>query len=192
MKHRSCICFIIAALSLLLCLSAFAETGITPSRQYQQEDQDELPEVLNVGYPLQCGDFSLMIMGQPVVTKSSVGMVAELDMNFLIIRIGFTNLSDRTIGWMMPDSFSLTETYNSRRYGTYRMEPIISAKVAAGFKLPAFFTPIEPGKTLQTPLVFSVYPGAQSWVLTFTPRTIGEETSDAEPVSFRLPAAILQ
>ena len=190
MKHR--IFFLTALLILLLCLSAAADTGITPVSEYISKDTDELPDVLNIGVPLQCGDLQIMLMGQPVLTKSNLGMIAELDMNYLTIRLGFTNTSDKTVGWLMPDSFLVQETWNHRIYGAYRLDPIISAKVAAGFKLPVFFTPIEPGKTLQTPLVFSVYPGAQSWILSFSPRMIGEEAPNAETVRFQLPAAVTQ
>lgn len=190
MKYR--IFLLTVALSLLLCLSAAADTGITPVREYITKDTDALPDILNVGVPLQCGDLQIMLMGQPVLTKSNVGMVAELDMNYLTVRLAFTNNSEKTVGWLMPDSFLVQETWNHRIYGAYHLDPITSAKVAAGFKLPVFLTPIEPGKTLQTPLVFSVYPGAQSWILSFSPRTIGEEAPSAETVRFQLPAVITQ
>ena len=93
MKHR--IFFLTALLILLLCLSAAADTGITPVSEYISKDTDELPDVLNIGVPLQCGDLQIMLMGQPVLTKSNLGMIAELDMNYLTIRLGFTNTSDK-------------------------------------------------------------------------------------------------
>ena len=58
-------------------------------------------------------------------------------------------------------------------------------------ELPAFYTEIEPGKMMQTVLVFSVFSGAQSWVVNFDPHVFGEEAS-GEPFRFQIPPALLQ
>lgn len=189
--NKHLIFFLILAFILLLHMPAAGNEGISFMRDYHPSGIPELPEVLNVGIPMYCGNYQIQIMGQPIITKSGIGMVADLDMYYLIIRVGLTNMSEKTVGWLTPGSFIIQETYNRRIYGTYSMDPIISAKFAAGFKLPAFYTQIEPGQTLQTPLVFSVYSGAQSWVLTFDPHVFGQEEA-AEPIRFQIPAALLQ
>ena len=180
--------FIIAG--LFTAMPAAGEGNIVLSRDYQPTGVSELPQVLNVGIPLECGRYEIRIMGQPIITKASLGMVADLDLYYLIIRVGLTNIGEQTIGWLTPDSFEIRETYHGRVYGTYKMDPIISAKIAAGFKLPAFYTQIEPGGSIQTTLVFSVYYGAESWILTFAPHVFGDEA--AKTIEFQIPQGLMQ
>ncbi len=164
---------------------------IVPLREYQAPEADELPDILYQGNPMECEPYQIRLMGQPALTKSSLGMIASHDLNFLILRVGLTNMTENTIGWLTPDSFLVQEIYNSRIYGTYTFNTIMSAKVAAGFNLPAFYEPVKPGQTMQTILVFKVFPGAQGWILTFSPKHFGEEEASCS-VSFRLPPAIVQ
>lgn len=192
MKANKHLTFLLVLFAVLFFrLPASGDEWLMFKRDYHPSSIPELPEVLNVGIPLDCGAYELQIMGQPIITKSGIGMVADLDMNYLIIRVGLTNKTGKTVGWLTSDSFILQETYNSRIYGTYTMDPIISAKFSAGFKLPAFYTPIEPGKMIQTVIVFSVYSGAQSWVVSFDPHVFGEEAS-GEPFLFQIPQPLPQ
>ena len=66
----------------------------------------------------------------------------------------------------------------------------MSAKAAAGFSTKAFYAPIQPGATLQTALVFAVFPEAEGWIFTLSPYVLGGEAE--ESVQFMLPAAIVQ
>ncbi len=182
-------------LALLACLAWIflpaRASDVVLVRDYRAPEGDVLPEVLNAGIPLECEPYQIRVMGQPVVTKSNNGMIASKDMNFLIIRIGLTNLSDAPIGWLTPDSFLVRETYMGRIYGTYTFNTIMSTKAAAGFNLPAFYKPVNPGETMQTAIVFKVFPGAQGWILKFTPRHFGEDEASCS-VEFQLPQAVIQ
>lgn len=175
---------------LWICLPAQAGE-IVPVRDYRVPKAGELPEILYAGVPMDCGPYQIRVMGQPVVTKSNNGMIASHDMNFLIIRIGLTNISDKTVGWLTPDSFLVRETFMGRIYGTYTFNTIVSAKAAAGFNLSAFFKPVNPGETMQTAIVFKVFPGAEGWILSFSPKTFGEENPSCS-VEFQLPPAVIQ
>ena len=145
---------------LLSCLPAFAGDAI-PSSDYMALEPDELPEVLNVGTVLEDGDYAIQIKGQPVVTRSSNSLIASLDLNYLIVRVGITNNGEETVGWLTPDSFHVQETYMGHAYGTYPLNTIMSAKASVGYSQPAFYSAIEPGKTLDTTLLFEVFPEAQ-------------------------------
>lgn len=149
------------------------------------------PEILNVGSILECGDYQIQIMGQPVVTKSSNSIIADLDLKYLIVRIGISNTSDQTKKWLAPNSFTAQETYLNHAYGTYHLDYIMSAKASSGFNLPPFFSSIEPGKMLSTVLVFEIFPEAENWIITFSPSTFTGETS-SENVKFLLPKALKQ
>ena len=149
------------------------------------------PEILNVGTTLDCGDYKIQILGQPVVTKSSNSIIADLDLKYLIVRIGITNTSDQTKKWLTPNTFTAQETYLNHAYGIYRLDYIMSAKASSGFNLPAFFSSIESGKMLSTILVFEVFPEAENWIITFSPSTFTGETS-FENVKFLLPKALKQ
>ena len=175
---------------LLSCLPAFAGDAI-PSSDYMALEPAELPEVLNVGTVLEDGSYAIQIKGQPVVTKSSNDLIAYLDMNYLIVRVGITNLSDETVGWLSHDSFHVQEIFLGRAYGTYPLNTIMSAKASVGYSQPAFYSTIEPGKTMDTTLVFEVFPEAQGWVFEFTPKILGNAEADAS-ISFQLPKALIQ
>ena len=175
---------------LLICLPAFAGDAI-PSSDYIALEPTDLPEVLNVGTVLEDGSYAIQIKGQPVVTKSSNSLIAYLDMKYLIVRVGITNNGKEAVGWLSPDSFHVQETYMGHAYGTYAINTIMSAKASVGYSQPAFYTAIEPGKTLETTLVFEVFPEAQGWVFEFTPKVLGNAEADAS-ISFQLPKALVQ
>ena len=175
---------------LLSCLPAFAGDAI-PSSDYIALEPTELPEVLNVGMVLEDRNYAIQIKGQPVVTKSSNSLIAALDLKYLIVRVGITNLSEEPVGWLSQDSFHVQETYMGHAYGTYSLNTIMSAKASVGYSQPAFYGTIEPGKTLETTLVFEVFPEAQGWVFEFTPKVLGNAEADAS-ISFQLPKALVQ
>ena len=162
-----------------------------PSKDYQASDTSNFPEILNVGTVLECGDFKIQVMGQPVVTKSSNQIIADEDRKFLIIRLGITNSGEETAGWLVPDSFHVRETYMGHAYGTYYLDTIMSAKASVGYSQPIFYSAIEPGKMMQTTLVFEVFPEAQGWIFEFTPQTFAD-ASKTNSVSFLLPKALIQ
>lgn len=171
-------------------LPSFAGDAI-PSSRYFTLTPAELPEVLNVGTILEAGNYAIQIKGQPVVTKSANSLIAYLDMKYLIVRVGITNLSEETIGWLAPDSFHVQETYMGHAYGTYALNTIMSAKSSVGYSQPAFYEEIEAGKTMDTTLVFDVFPEAQGWVFEFTPKMLGNAETEAS-ISFQLPKALVQ
>lgn len=162
-----------------------------PSKEYQPADASDFPETLNVGTVLDCGKLKIQIMGQPVVTKSSNTLIADEDRKFLIIRVGITNSGEETEGWLLPDSFHVRETYMGHAYGTYSLDTVMSAKASVGYSQPVFYSAIEPGKTMQTTLVFEVFPEAQGWIFEFTPQTFADG-SKADSVRFLLPKALIQ
>lgn len=181
----------IAVFSLLLIWIPAIGGSAIPSSEYKTIADPGFPEVLNIGTVLECGDFKIQVMGQPVVTKSSNSMIADGDMKYLIVRVGITNLSEQRIGWLSPDSFQVQEVYLSHAYGIYSLDSIMSAKASVGFSQPPFFTLIEAGKMVQTTLVFEVFPEAQGWILSFTPKTVDNDT-ELGSVQFTLPKALIQ
>ncbi len=191
MKIRHCILFLTVLFCFLQISLPVRASDVVLTRDYRPPEAGGLPDVLYAGMPMDCGPYQIRVMGQPVLTKSNNGMIASKDMNFLIIRIGLTNIDDKTLGWLLPDSFLVEEVFNGRVYGTYTFNTIMSAKAASGFNLPAFFKPIKPGETMQTAIVFKAYPGAQEWILTFSPKHFGDEEAECS-VRFRLPPAVIQ
>lgn len=180
--------FVLAALfALFFPVSAF---DVIPSQDYEFPEGDFLPEVLNVNQVIECGDFSFRLTYPPLVSKSMNSIVGDNDLRYLILRVGITNNREETIGWISPESFSIREVYRNRYYGTYPMDPLMSAKGAKGYSDPAFYSPIKPGETLRTMIVFPVYPEAEYWVMTLTPFIFGEKPG--ESVVFTLPKANYQ
>ena len=162
-----------------------------PIKDYQLNLETNFPDILNIGTVLESGIYKIQLMAQPVISKSSNSLVADWDMKYIIIRIGITNNGEETIGWFSPDSFHIQEIYLNHTYGTYKLDTILSAKASVGYSQPFFYSPIEPGKMLQTALVFEICPEAQGWILKFTPNTLGSEKSDIL-IQFQLPKALMQ
>lgn len=168
--------------------AVFADDGITPGYLYRPEKDPAIPQKLYVGWIKECGRFSIRILQQPILTKSTNYMVADADTMYLTVRVAITNKSSESAGWLAADSFILQDTYYGRIYGTYKLDVPISAKSAQGFKTPVFFSEIKPGDTLNTVLVFEVYPDVESYIMTFSPRAM-TEASPEDTVSFVLPYA---
>lgn len=190
-KIKTFFSFFMISLGLLLVSRNVFGQNIMLSSEYAKSIVPDFPEVLNVGVKLECKDYQIQIMGQPVVSKSNNALIADLDMSYLIVRVGITNTGDRPIQWITPASFTVQETYLSHAYGIYPLDAIMSAKAASGFNLPAFFTMILPEKTLSTVLAFEVFPDAENWIITFSPSTFSNEiVSDC--VNFMLPKALKQ
>lgn len=190
MKKKSYLVIMTLVLCMMSWIPSFAD-GAMPSKDYLISNEANLPDILNVGTVLECGDYKIQIMGQPVVTKSSNTIVADLDMKFLVVRVGITNAGDETVGWITPDSFHVREVYMSHLYGTYKLDTIMSAKASVGYSQPVFYSPIEPGKMMQTTLVFKVFPEAQGWIFSFEPKTFADDKTD-DVVQFLLPKALMQ
>ena len=187
MKHK--LTLITLILCLLICFPA-AAYDVIPSAEYDFPDGSQLPGVLNVGGTIECGNYSFRLTHQPVVSKSMNSIIGDYDFQYLIVRAAITNNSDETVGWIAPDSFSLREVYRNREYGTYLFDPLMSAKGAAGYSVNAFYSPIAPGDSLQTVLVFDVFPEADSWIFRLSPHVFGEDAD--ESVEFMLPQAYFQ
>ena len=151
---------------------------------------EELPAVLYPGKILETDAYQLQLMGQPILTKSSLGMVADNGGKYLILRFGITNKTDHIIYRMMPQSFSAQELIGEKFGKSYELDYIMSAKVSAGFHIPAFFAKVNPGETLYTAVVFEVLPKADNWLITFTPSFFSGETM--ESVSFLIPEVLDQ
>ena len=177
-------------LMLLFPLLTASAADVIPSKDYPFPDDSELPPVLNVGYPLECGNFKIQLTVQPVITKSMHAIVADNDMKYMILRVGITNLGEETVGWLTPDSFQLTELYRNREYGRTNLNFLMSARIAPGYTLKTFYSAIAPGQMLMTLLVFDVFDEAEQWIMTFSPHTFDEVP--AETIRFRLPMAYVQ
>lgn len=171
---------------LLLPASAY---DLIPSEEYPMPDDSNMPEVLNIGTVLDCGDYSIRLMSQPVITKSIHTLIADNDWKYMVLRVGISNNGTDPAGWLTTDSFGLEEVYRNRIYGKYKLDYLMSAKSAAGYYLNPFYTIIAPGQTVQTALVFEIFPDADFWIFTFTPHMLGE--SAGESIRFRLPKAII-
>lgn len=181
--------FLLTLLLLAAVLPA-AAFDVIPSQDYPFSDGSNLPQLLGTYQPLECGNYAISIINTPTITKSMNGNVADYDFKYLIVRVGITNKTDQTIGWIAPDSFSVQEVFRNRIYGTYPMDYLMSAKAAKGYSQNAFYTSIAPGATLNTMIVFDIFPDAESWIFSFTPHVFGEESECS--VSFMLPKAINQ
>ena len=190
MKNKSSIIFFSFILFFLPPLMSAYGFDVIPSKDYPFPDDSELPPVLNVGVPMECGDYKIQLIAQPVISKSMHAIVADDDMKYMILRVGITNNSEETVGWLTPDSFELKEIYRNRLYGKTLLNSLMSARISAGYSLKTFYAAIDPGQMLLTPLVFDVFPEAEGWILTFSPHVFGEEAADS--VQFRLPKALIQ
>ena len=175
---------------LLFFLIPVCNADVIPSKEYPFPDGSELPPVLNVGVPMECGDYEIRLISQPIITKSMHAIVADDDMKYMILRVGITNNGEETVGWLTPDSFELQEIYRNKLYGKTLLNSLMSARISAGYSLKTFYAGIEPGQMLLTPIVFDVFPEAEGWILTFSPHVFGEEA--AETIQFRLPKAAIQ
>ncbi len=151
---------------------------------------EELPAVLTLGKILETDAYQLQLMGQPILSKSSRGMVADDRDKYLILRFGITNKTDHFVYRMMPQSFSAKELMGDKIGKSYELDYIMSAKVSEGFRIPAFFTKVNPGETLYTAVVFEVLPEADNWLITFSPSFFSGETM--ESVSFLIPEVLEQ
>ena len=152
------------------------------------EQENEIPGILWTGMQARCGNFSIKLLQDPVLVKSTNYMISPSDTKYLIIRLAVTNIGSETEGWLSSESFIVQDTYRGRIYGTYKLNITISAKVSVRSMEEAFFAVIEPGKTVQMDLAFSVYPDVESWVFTFAPQHFGGEPE--EIIRFRLPRAL--
>lgn len=179
------VCFFLLAAAL-----PCPASDVTISYYYRQEPNPDIPNRLYVGWVADCGDFSIKLLQQPVITKSNNYLVADAETEYLVLRVAITNKTNESLGWLAPDSFSLQDTYLSRIYGTYALDIAESAKVASGFHQQVFYSEIHPKDTLYTSLVFSVYPDVSSWIFTFAPHAFGQEP--AETVRFRIPYPIFE
>lgn len=184
---------LLLSLSVLFLLSiALPVCGfdIVPSEEYPFPAEEEFPPVVNIGQIIECGHFRFQIQYQPVLIKSFQGMIATRDYKYMFLRVTITNTSEESIGWLAPDSFQLQEVFQKRIYGTYQLDYLMSAKGAVGYSCKAFYSPIAPGGTLQTLLVFTVYPDVDNWIFTLSPHVFGEEAE--ETVQFLMPKAVVQ
>lgn len=172
-------------LFILICAATFSVLFFAISAS-----AEGLPAVLNPGMILETDTYQIQLMGQPVLTKSSLGMVADGWDKYLILRFGITNKSDHVFYRMMPQSFSAQELKGDDLDDFYKLDYIMSAKVSAGFHIPAFFTKVNPGETLYTAVVFEVSQKADNWLITFTPSFFSGETM--ESVSFLVPPVLNQ
>ena len=178
------VCFLFSG---LICVSGF---DVVPSDLYAFPEEIDLPPVLNVGEVIDCGSYSFRILNQPVFSKSFQAMIASKDLKYLTMRVAITNNSDETVGWIAPASFQLQELFRNQIFGTYKLDYLMSAKAAAGFSWKAFYSPIAPGETLQTLLVFSVFQEVNDWIFSFSPHMMGE--NPGETIQFRVPKVIVQ
>ena len=179
--------FIMVLFTGLLSASGF---DVIPSESYDFPVDGNFPPVLNVGEAIECGDYTFRIMYPPVLAKSFQAMIASKDLKYLTMRVGITNNSEETIGWIAPDSFQVQEIIRNQLFGTYKLDYLMSAKAAAGYSWKAFYSAIAPGETLQTLIVFSVFQEANDWIFYLSPHMFGE--SSKETVKFRLPAVTVQ
>ncbi len=190
MKSNILFLFLVLAL-LAVSGNVYADHAVTETEYRNQMDLHNIPEVLNVNSWIDCGNFQIRLMAQPVVTASTTNLKASGNQSFLVVRASIKNLSDSPVSWLEPKSFQVKEYYLDILGGTYTLNHYMSAKTAQSFNLPAFFTQIQPESELSTVLVFEVYGNVDGWVMTFSPFTRDEE-KPVESVSFTLPKALRQ
>lgn len=183
-EKRLFICFIFLSLFLLRPVSVRAE--ISSEKDYRPDPNVELPVLMNVGTSLDCGVLRLRLLANPILTKSSSGVTAEEDLEYLILRLGITNTSDEVVMPLSPESFFATELYHQVRYGEYELDYALSAKTAGSMENAPFFTPIFPGQELQTVIAFSTYPLPGTWLIRFVPIVKGSGPLGDE-IEFMLP-----
>ena len=189
MRNRIMLLLFICLMSLSVVFPAGA-LDVPYDSWYRPTPDPDMPKVLYVGYAAECGDFSIKLLQQPVLTKSNNHLVADGDMQYLVIRVAITNKTDESLGWFAPDSFMVQDTYKGRIYGTYSISLPESCKVASGFHQQVFYSEIKPKDTLYTSVVFSVYPDVSSFILVFTPHAFGEEPTDT--VRFQIPTPVFE
>lgn len=190
MKNRLSLLLVVLCLFFMLALQVCDASDVTISYYYRPPQDPNIPNKLYVGWVADCGDYSIKLLQQPVITKSNNYLVADEDMMYLVLRVAITNKTDESLGWLAPDSFKVQDTYLGRIYGTYSMDLGESAKVAAGFHQQVFYSEIKPKDTLYTSLVFTVYPDVKSWIMIFAPHAFGEEP--AETVRFQIPVPVFE
>ena len=176
---------------LLLCPAAVQADGAVTLSEYSRNIHSELPDVLYAGLTIEDESFRLRLMSAPVLSRSTHQMVADLDMKYLLIRLEITNKGGETVSWLKHESFTVQDTYLGRVYGTFKLDIAASAKTSNTAALDVFYSKIEPGKTLQTVLVFEVYPDVESFIFTFSPQTF-YGGSLGSSIQFRLPRALVQ
>ena len=179
---------IICPVMLLLIVPAYA-SELTPIGRYHFEPDPDLPRTLYVGRTLDCGGYSILLLQQPVIGKYSLKLIADNDLEYLTVRVAITNNSEKARGWLDAESFKILETYKGLIYSTYDLDIPVSAKASEKHGQQAYFDKIDPGETMYTTLVFSVYPDVDGWILRFSPRAFYEE-SPAETISFQLPKVL--
>ena len=179
--------FFILIFILLCSFGAAAADMAQTENQYRSEMvMPDMPEVLNPNTWLDCGDLQLRLMGQPLVTKSISSLMASGDKSWLVQRIGIMNNSEEPVIWLDPQSFRVEEYYLNLLGRTYPLNSYMSAKSAAAYSLPPFYTIIQPGAELSTVIAFEVYGDVDGWIMTFSPFT-REMDGPAESFSFTLP-----
>lgn len=181
--------FIVILVLLCSSMSVFADLAKT-EQEYREEQSITLPETLKMGSAMDCGDYTIRMMALPSGTTSILGNNAGTNKKYLILRLGITNNSDHMISWLDEKSFSLREYYMGEYYGTYALNQIVGAKAAQSIGFGAYFMPIQPGEELSTVIAFEVFPGADGWVMTFSPFT-REEDGPKESIEFKIPDVIL-
>lgn len=187
---RCSLSMMVAGIICLLTVLCAAASDVTISYYYRPEQNPEIPNRLYVGWVAECGEYSIKLLQQPVITKSNNYLVADAETEYMVLRVAITNNTDESLGWLAPDSFMLQDTYLGRIYGSYAMDIGESCKVASGFHEQVFYSEIKPKDTLYTSVVFSVYPDVSSWILNFAPHAFGEEPRG--PIRFQIPLPIIQ
>ena len=180
--------WMICLIMLLLNAPAFA-SDVVPIERYHFEKDPDMPEPLYVGQVLECGDYSIRLLQQPVIGKYTNKLIADNELEYLMVRVAIVNKSNKIRGWLNPNSFKVLEIYKGHMFSTYDLDVSASAVTAEGFGQPAYFEEIGAGDTLYTTLVFSVYPEVDGWVMRFAPRAYYED-APAETVTFQLPKAV--
>ncbi len=185
------ILFLLLMVSFAFYGSCHADTALTETQYRNQMSTEVFPETLNINTPINCGNYQIRVLGQPLVTVSTSGIHAYDDKSYLIIRVGIKNLSEEPIVWLDPKSFHVQEYYLDIFGATYDLNYYMSAKAAQAYSIPAFYSVINPQQELLSMLVFEVYGEVDGWILSFSPFT-REMNEASESISFVLPKFIRQ
>lgn len=186
--------FIFSILLFILLFSfsiSFADGIITEKEYRDAMTMDSFPNIIKVNEWIDCGEYQIRIMGQPLVTASTSKLHAYDDKSFLIVRVGIKNNTEKPVVWLDPESFFVQEYYLDIQGATYGLNSIMSAKASQAYSLPSFFGSLQPEKEFLTVLVFEVYGAVDGWIFNFNPFT-RDENSGKDTVSFLLPAALYQ
>lgn len=174
MKNQPFLFITLLLLLLLSCTSAFAQ-------------EPEAPAGIALNEPIQCGDqFTFTLLKKPLVQASQSSIIADDDMNYMMVQARIVNQTGKVIEGLETDSFVLDDFFRGEHYYTYTLDAVMSGKVSVDWGFSPFFQPMTIDESRDLFIVFEMFRGADAWELSFKPRPYGSEQAVCE-VTLQLP-----